>query len=247
MAVAMAGLVSLCLSAAPALRAQSVERASPPAVRLADDAGGIAGIVRALINAFDQVDVVALGETHGLQIESDLRLALVRHPDFARKVRAIVVEFASTTEQTTLDRYIRGENLPKIQLEQVWKATSQSGPMVEEYPFYTDFFAAVREVNLRLPADARIRVFGGDPGKTNPDREATAIAILKEQILRRQGKALVIYGAAHFYRAGSNDAVSRLGDVGIVRTLEVDYPGRTLAVIPVGGKIDLPPGVNVPT
>src|SRR5215510_7861267 len=119
--------------------------------------------------------------------------------------------------------------------------------MVDEDPCYTDFLAAVREVNLRLPADARIRVFGGDPGKTNPDREATAIAILKEQILRRQGKALVIYGAAHFYRAGSNDAVSRLGDVGIVRKLEVDYPGRTLAVIPVGGKIDLPPGVNVPT
>jgi hypothetical protein len=38
---------------------------------------------------------------------------MVRHPDFATKVRAIAVEFASTTEQSTLDRYIRGENVSR--------------------------------------------------------------------------------------------------------------------------------------
>ncbi len=33
-------------------------------------------------------------------------------------------------------------------------------------------------------------------------------------------------------------------DIGIVRMLEKDYPGRTVVVIPVGGpKIPLPPGV----
>jgi hypothetical protein len=34
-------------------------------------------------------------------------------------------------------------------------------------------------------------------------------------------------------------------DIGIVRMLEMDYPGRTFAVIPVGGRLDLPPGVTV--
>ena len=37
-----------------------------------------------------------------------------------------MVEFGSTTEQATLDRYIRGENVSRAQLEQVWKTTTQA-------------------------------------------------------------------------------------------------------------------------
>jgi hypothetical protein len=95
--------------------------------RLPDEAAGLDAIVRTLLSAFDQSDIVALGEWHGLiPLDSDLRIALVRHPDFAKKVRSIVVEFASTTEQPTLDRYIRGENVSKARLEQVWKTTTQA-------------------------------------------------------------------------------------------------------------------------
>ena len=57
-------------------------------------------------------------------------------------------------------------------------------------------------------------------------------------MLQKHGKALVIYGAAHFYRTMPRDYLSSLGDdIGIVRMLEIDYPGRTLAVIPVGGRL----------
>src|ERR1700730_16258658 len=89
-----------------------------------DEAAGIDGIVRTLISVFDQADIVALGEAHGRRADSDLRIALVRHPDFAQKVRSIVVEFGSTTEQSTLDRYIRGENVSAVELAQVWKTTT---------------------------------------------------------------------------------------------------------------------------
>jgi hypothetical protein len=34
-------------------------------------------------------------------------------------------------------------------------------------------------------------------------------------------------------------------DTGIARTLEIDYPGRTFVVIPVGGRLDLPPGITL--
>ena len=62
-------------------------------------------------------------------------------------------------------------------------------------------------------------------------------------MLQKHGKALVIYGAAHFYRTAPKDYLSSMGqDIGIVRMLEIDYPGRTFAVIPVGGRLDLPPG-----
>jgi hypothetical protein len=89
------------------VHAQSPKPAAPP-VRLPNESAGIEGIARTLIAAFDQVDIVALGEAHERKLDSDLRIAVVRHPDFVKKVRSIVVEFGSTTEQSTLDRYIRG-------------------------------------------------------------------------------------------------------------------------------------------
>jgi hypothetical protein len=243
MIVAGAALVTLSLTNESLIRAQSSRSAAPPKVPLPDEAAGLDGIVRALISAFDQADVVALGEWHGrIRLDSDLRIALVRHPDFAKKVRSIVVEFGSTTEQSTLDRYIRGENVSTAQLEQVWKTTTQAANGIWDQPIYADFFAAVRDVNSKLPADARIRVFGGDPGPGDKrSRETAAVSVLKDAVLQKHGKALVIYGAAHFYRTLPEALLSSMGDdIGMARKLEIEFPGRTFVVIPVG-QLDPPP------
>src|SRR5213075_979739 len=236
----MRSLVLICTLALSAT-------AQSPNLRLPDESIGIDGIARTLISVFDKADIVALGEAHQRQLDSDLRIALVRHPDFAKKVRSIVVEFASTTEQPTLDRYIRGENVSRAQLEQVWKTTTQAANGVWDDPIYADFLAAVRDVNSKLPAGARIRVFGGDPGPgDNRSRETAAVSVLKEQVLQKHGKALVIYGAAHFYRTMPRDYLSSVGeDIGIARMLEIDYPGRTFVVIPIG-RLDIPPGATLP-
>src|SRR5262249_44313284 len=111
MTVAGANLVIVSLANESFIRAQSRQIAAPPKVRLPDESTGIDGIARTLVSSFDQVDIVALGEAHQRRLDSDLRIAVVRHPAFAKKVRSIVVEFASTTEQPTLDRYIRGEHV----------------------------------------------------------------------------------------------------------------------------------------
>ena len=235
----MRTLIVMCALAVPAF--------AQPKFSLPDEAAGMDAIVHTLVSAFDDVDVLALGEAHGaFRLDSDLRIALVRHPDFARKVRSIIVEFGSTTEQATLDRYIRGENVPRAQLEQVWKTTTQarfSG--IWDSPIYADFLAAVREVNSKLPADARVRVLGGDPGPGDTrSRETAAISVLKEQVLQKKGKALVVYGAVHFYRTMPADYLASMGqDTGIVKRLEVDYPGRTLSVIPLG-RLNAPPGLT---
>jgi hypothetical protein len=220
------------VSTAPIARAQPASQAAQN-VRLPDEAAGIDAVVGALISVYDQFDVVALGEMHERQVDSDLRIALVRHPEFARKVRSIVVEFATTTEQATLDRYIRGENVSRAELERV--RPTQLGSLTSEDPMYDEFFAAVREVNSGLPAEARIRVFGGED---NRNRDAAAVAILEEHVLRKQGKALVIYGHAHFWRAAPKRPGGFIDDsraIGFVRMLDSSYPGRTFAVIPVGG------------
>jgi len=164
MTVAVAALFTFSLTNRPFVRAQSPQKAPPPQVRLPDESAGIDGIAGTLVSAFDQADIIALGETHQWRLDTDLRIAVVRHPDFAKKVRSIVVEFGSTTEQPTLDRYVRGENVPRAQLEQVWKTTTQGANGVWDSSVYAEFLAAVRDVNSRLPADARVRVFGGDPG-----------------------------------------------------------------------------------
>jgi hypothetical protein len=66
-------------------------------------------------------------------------------------------------------------------------------------------------------------------------------------VLQKHAKALVIYGAAHFYRNAPKDYWASMGeDIGIARMLEMDYPGRTLAVIPVGGPLNLPPRAALP-
>src|SRR5262245_33854592 len=244
--VAVAAIVSLSLTSGSLIGAQSRQNAAPPTWRLPEEAAGVDAIARGLVSAFDQADVIALGEAHGRTLDSDLRIAVVRHPDFAKKVRAIVVEFGSTTEQSTLDRYIRGENVPPAQLAQVWKTTTQPGPEIFENPIYASFFAAVRDVNSRLPADVRVRVLGGDPGPgDNRSRETAALSVLREQVLQKHGKALIIYGAAHFYRTAPDDYLATQGqDIGITKSLDTSYPGRTFVVIPVGGPTNpLPPGV----
>ena len=204
--------------------------------RLPAQSTGTEAIVRTLISAFDQADVVALGEAHQSQPDSDLRIALVRNPDFAKKVHFIVVEFASTTEQATLDRFIRGENIPLTQLQKIWKTTTQAENGIWDSPVYLAFFEAVRDVNKRLSPEQRIRVLGGDPSpEDHRSREVAAVDVVREQVLQKRAKALIIYGAAHFYRAVPQDYLASMGeDTGIVNMLEKEDPGRILSVIRIG-------------
>ena len=62
-------------------------------------------IVKGILAAWDKADVICLGEDHGSKNDSDLRIALVEHPDFVRKVNVIIVECANVEHQDILDRF----------------------------------------------------------------------------------------------------------------------------------------------
>src|SRR4030095_15389159 len=82
--------------------------------------------VRAILAAFESHDIVALDEgRHGNEQGHELRLKLIRHPIFARRVNDIVVEFGSARYQELMDRYIRGEDVAAGELRRAWQDTTQ--------------------------------------------------------------------------------------------------------------------------
>lgn len=169
MTLAGAALVLVSLTNGSSIHAQSPRSAAPLNLRLPDETAGVDAIARTLISAFDQVDIVALGEAHGrFRLDSELRIALVRHPDFAKKVRSIVVEFGSTTEQSTLDRYIRGENVSRAQWSRSGRLQPKPPTASGTNPF-TRTFSPLSATSIQgcLP----MREFASSA--VTPDRETT--------------------------------------------------------------------------
>src|SRR5262249_18016077 len=122
----------------------------------------------------------------------------------------------------------RGEDVPLAELEQVWKTTTQTDSW--DSPVYADFYAAVREVNKKLPAGAQVRVLAGDPpARSGLGRDASAFSVLQEQVLKGHDKALVIYGSGPLLRAVP-DPIARL-----TKLWDPGYPGSTFVVITEGG------------
>src|SRR3990172_8691978 len=77
-------------------------------------------IVMGILTAWDNADVVCLGEDHGSKNDSDLRIALIEHPDFVRKIKLIIVEFADSLHQDLLDRFaLEGEDIPHEKLRAI--------------------------------------------------------------------------------------------------------------------------------
>ena len=73
-----------------------------------DSREAFADVSNALLLQFDKHDLVALGEWHNSREDQDLRIKLIRNPQFSKKARNIVVECGNALYQETLDRFIAG-------------------------------------------------------------------------------------------------------------------------------------------
>lgn len=175
-------------------------------------------IVNSILNAWDKFDVVCLGEDHGSKNDSDLRIMVVEHPDFLRKVNVVMVEFANTAHQDLLDRLILdGQDISRDQLRQIW--IGSSGTPVWESPIYEAFLRAVAKVNQKVRREKRVRVLAGDTF-TERNRGKIIRDLVSREILDRRLKALTIYGAGHCERRA----------MGFPGELEDRYPGRIWSV-----------------
>jgi hypothetical protein len=69
------------------------------------------------------------------------------------------------------------------------------------------------------------------------------VSVLNKEVFATHGKALLIFGAAHFYRNFPAAMLASMGDdIGLVRRLETEFPHRTFVTIPIG-PLDRPSAV----
>lgn len=222
-----------------------------PDVHLPAETAGWDKVEKGLLSAFDHVDVVALADSHWRKVDSDLRLRLIRHPDFPNKAHFIIVEFGNSLYQPILDRYIQGDDVPLTELQQVWQNTTQVGS--KDSPVYAEFYAAVREINRKLPPAKRLRVIAGDPpidwSKVETrsdfhefgDGDRRDFPVSLNQVAVKKGeKALVIYGSSHISRprfelwAAAAESIASTS-TRTFKAVQVSNPGRVFVVETLAG------------
>jgi hypothetical protein len=203
--------------------------------------------VTAIVDAFRTHEIVALAEgRHNNDQGHAFRLALVRDPRFAAAVNDIVVESGSAKHQDVMDRFIRGESVPDLELRRAWQDTTAPDP-VWDVPMYEEFFRAVRTVNQSLPPDRRLRVLLGDPpfeweGATREDvlgiaseRDSYPAALIQRAVLAKKRRALLVYGDGHIARhppLGGGNITTRLAASAVrIFTIWTHTSGADLATI----------------
>ena len=196
----------------------------------------------ALLLQFDKHDLVGLGEWHDSHEDQDLRVSLVRNPRFPDRVRNIVVECGNALYQEILDRFIAGEDVRKEDVQHVWRDTTQS-PVAVGSPACENFLSEVRSVNLKLPKPLRLRVLAGDPPidwtkinsaeelqKFLQSRDEFAAGLVRREVLSKKNKALLVYGAGHFWRKNAMIPAPNLATL-----LDQSNPGSLFTVVRLGG------------
>ena len=225
---------------------------------LAQSAPTVSPAMDGIFEAFKTHPLVGIGEHHRIAQELDFYAALVRDPRFAREVGNVVVEFGGAAHQDIIDRYVDGQDVPYTELRKVWTDTVGWLPVVTAIG-YPNFFAQVRETNLALPPQQRIHVWLGEPVidwsnlKSQADwqmlddtRDIKPAEVIEKQILAREKKALVIYGAGHFLppvpgSGGEKMREARWGQRPRPRdeewsdTIRREHPGALFVVLPYGG------------
>jgi hypothetical protein len=179
--------------------------------------------IKAILDAFQSHSIVALGEPHGNEQAAAFRVALIRDARFADVVNDIVVESGNSRFQDVVDAFVSGQQVPDTTLRQAWQNTTVAN-FVWDRPIYEQFFCAVRDVNASLPKQKQLRLLLGDPPidwnavhtaddllKWLLQRDSSAASIVRDQVLAKRRRALVIYGEGHFWRHNAgNNLVSRL-------------------------------------
>ena len=166
----------------------------------------------AVLRAFETHDIVLFGEWHDNKQEYEWLRSLVATPEFADRVDDIVMEFGNSLYQKSVDDFVSGTVVPFEQVQKAW--LNMAGVVGAPSPVYASLYQAVRETNMKRPGKHQMRVVCGDPYadwdkiKTMEDltpflsnREQWYAQVVKDEVLTKHHRALLIMGGVHFYRA----------------------------------------------
>ena len=180
--------------------------------------------IAAIVDAYREYRLVGLGDAHGNVLGEAFQLALIRDPAFRAVVDDIVVELGNSRYQDLADRYIRGENVPTEALQRIWLDTTQQHVASLEVP---EIFKTVRALNASAPSDRRLRILLGEPpidwdalktlddykvweGLPSSSRDIFGVELLRREVLSKNRRALLLYGAGHFFRKVASRSIVTL-------------------------------------
>ncbi len=190
--------------------ALSAPSSKPPVVRDA---------TVAMVDAINTHAIVMFGEIHANKQEYAWLCRLVRDPAFHARVDDIVVEFGNSLYQESVDRWIAGEDVPIAKVEKAWRnVVGAVGPVS---PVYAEFYQAVRESN-RMSGSHKVRLLLGDPyanwekiknsedlGPYITHRDDWYAQVVKDEVLAKGHRALLIMGAGHFRRVSGQGIIEQ--------------------------------------
>jgi hypothetical protein len=242
-------IIATAILAAVSFPLEDVARAGSLGPHASEPAPKVKTAVDGVLDLFKESQVVALGDFHGLAQEEAFYNVLVSDPRFAEQVGNVVVEFGGSAAQDIIDRYVNGKDVPFTELRQVW--TEVVGWIPGPFALgYVNFFANVRAVNLKLPAEHRIRVWLGDPKidwtRINSFRDVQPIlarrdenvaSIIVDEVLKKHKKTLLIMGTAHLVRMASGPGVIPTPP-NVVAKVDEAYANAVAVVSPFTGYIE---------
>lgn len=210
----------------------------------------IENATKAMVWALRKHSVVMFGETHANKQEYAWLCSLVKDKAFHSEVDDIVVEFGNSLYQKSVDEYIAGEDVPFEQVEKAWR--NMAGAVGPVSPVYGEFYQAVRESNRMYPKH-KIRLVLGDPyvdwskvkdaedlGPYVAHREEWYAQVVKDEVLAKKHRALLIMGAGHFRRFNEPGMIERT-----IRVSGVDPYLIVFGTNVVGGYDDVDPRFDV--
>ena len=165
--------------------------------------------VEYILKGFEQFDLVAIGESHGIREVTDFYIELVNNENFRRHVDAIVFELGNSLYQEDLDDYILGITNDTLSIKKLWRDHSSSFLQSGDRSGVSRFFKEVRQINQS--SEHKIRILAAEPPiewariKNTKDvfkyidqRDQFYADVVVGEVINKEQKALLIMGSQHF-------------------------------------------------
>jgi hypothetical protein len=163
-----------------------------------------------ILASFRTHTIVTITDPHGNEQVQAFILALIRDQRFRDLVDDVVIETASSRYQDVIDRFVRGDDVPRQLIRKAWEdhtVANSLGRQAEE------LMQAVRAVNGSAKGTRKLRIIAGDPpidweNITSQEdqfrwvglRDSYPADLVRRQSVERGRRALVVYGQGHLQR-----------------------------------------------